>query len=152
MAGTSVLENPQGGSSAFLAGRSLFEIAWNRKTYLALGGVVGLVLGLLFYVQATPVYQSKAQMLVVKKRPDNVTGIDTRNLAIEDYVATHKTLIESPVIIERAIQIRHLGNLESLRDKEELTEFVKKNLTVVRNRGAGAATSNILDLAFRGTS
>src|SRR4051794_24505170 len=112
------MESQQEGSSAYLVGRGLLEIAWNRKSLVALGIVVGLVLGLLYYVQATPVYQSKAQVLVVKKRPDNITGMDTRHLAIEDYVATHQTLIKSPLIVERAIQKRNLAALESLAHKE----------------------------------
>src|ERR1043165_7001264 len=138
--------------SAFspLKTRSLLEIAWNRKSLIALGIIVGLTVGVLLYVQATPVYQSKAQVLVVKKRPDNVTGIDTRNLVIEDYVATHTTLIESRTIIDRAIHNGQLNVLHCFADRDELTEFIKKSLTVSRNRSAGA-TSNVLDLSFRWT-
>ena len=77
-----------------------------------------MVLGVLYYAQATPVYQSTAQVLVVKKRPDAVTGVDTRHLAIEDYVATHQVLIRSPLIIERAIQKHDLGACESFARRE----------------------------------
>jgi len=115
---------------------------------VGLGVVVGLILGLLYYAQTTPVYQSKAQILVVKKRPDTFTGIDTRQLAIEDYVATHKTLIESPTIIEGAIQRRNLASLECFAGKEELTELIQKSLIVTRNRSAGT-NNNVLDLSFR---
>jgi hypothetical protein len=71
------------------AGRGFFAAAWRHKALVALGVATGLLGAGFFYAQATPVYQSKAQVLVVKKRPDDVTGIDTRNLAIEDYVAAH---------------------------------------------------------------
>ena len=149
---------PRGSSSAPLKGRSMLEVAWCRKSLIGLATVFGLGLGVLFYTQATPQYQSKAQILIVKKRPDSFTGIDTRNLAIEDYVGTHKTLIESPTIINGAIQKRNLAKLECFTDKEDLTELIQKSLTVRRNLTGNAAGANspnnnhVLDLAFRTTN
>jgi capsular exopolysaccharide synthesis family protein len=144
------LESATAEPAAIQAGHGILEIVWERKSYFALGVVVALVIGLLYYVQATPVYQSRAQVLVVKKHPDNVTGMDTRHLVIEDYVATHQMLIKSPVIIEQAIQKRNLGALESFAGKDDLVETILKALTVARNKATGA-TSNILDLSFRAT-
>ena len=145
-----VTEVTERSNAALLMGRSLLEIAWNRKSLIALGVGVGLIVGLLYYAQTTPVYQSKAQILVVKKRPDTFTGIDTRNLSIEDFVATHKTLIESPTIIDGAIQRRNLASLECFAGKEELTELIQRSLIVTRNRSSGT-NNNVLDLSFRTT-
>jgi polysaccharide biosynthesis transport protein len=139
------------GSWTMGTGRSLSEIAWTRKSLIFLGVVVGSIIGLIYYVRTTPVYQTKAQLLVVKKRPDTFTGIDTRNLSIEDFVATHKTLIESPTIIEGAIQRRQLATLESLVGAEDLTELIQKSLVVARNRSSGT-NNNVLDLSFRSTN
>src|SRR5262249_11947942 len=87
----------------------LFQIAWQRKSLLTLGVAVGLIVGGLYYAQHAPVYQSTSQVLVVKKRPDAVTGVNTQNLlSFEDYLATHQVLIKSPVIVERAVQKRNL--------------------------------------------
>ncbi len=138
-------------SSAPVTRGGILEIAWLRKSRIGLGVVVGLVLGLIFYALATPVYQSRAQILVVKKRPDSFTGIDTRNLSIEDFVATHKTLIESPTIIEGAIQRRNLASLECFDGKDDLIELIQKSLNVTRNRSAGT-NNNVLDLSFRATN
>jgi succinoglycan biosynthesis transport protein ExoP len=149
---TTTTEQSEGSNSAVLVGRGLLEVAWNRKSLFALGIVVGLLVGLFYFLLEKPIYQSKAQVLVVKKRPDNVTGIDTRQLAIEDYVATHQTLIKSPLIVERAVQKRDLAALESLRDKEELTDEILRSLSVTRNRSAGVNASNVLDLSYRGTN
>jgi succinoglycan biosynthesis transport protein ExoP len=129
--------------------RGLLQIAWQRNPLVALGIAVGLVLAALYYAQTTPLYQSKAQVLVVKKRLE-LSGVDTKNLAMEDYVATHQTLLRSPIIIEKAIQKRNLAALESVQGQEDLTEFLIKALTVSRNRTAGINSSNVLDLAFRG--
>jgi polysaccharide biosynthesis transport protein len=146
---TTMMSEPSG-SAGLLTRRTLLEMVWRRKGLIGLGIVVGLVLGLVFYTQVTPLYQSRGQILVVKKRPDSFTGIDTRNLSIEDYVATHKTLLESPTIIEGAIERRKLASLASLDGKEDLSEFMQKSLIVTRNRTAGT-NNNVLDLSFRAT-
>ena len=147
---TMTMEPAAGNATSLLIGRSLLEIAWKRKAFIGLGVLVGLILGILFFTQARPVYQSKAQVLVVKKRPDNVTGMDTRNLAIEDYVATHQTLLKSPLIVERAVKKKNLGALECFAGEEDVTETILLSLTVARTRAAGPTASNVLDLAFRG--
>src|SRR5438045_2767317 len=41
-----------------------------RWPWLALGLAAGLVLGLLYHMQRPPVYQSSAQLLVIKNRPE----------------------------------------------------------------------------------
>src|SRR4051812_23079690 len=88
---TTNVDKPHSASPALAMRRNVLEIGWRRKSLVGLGVVVGIVVGMLFYIQTTPEFQSKAQVLIVKKRPDTVTGLDTRNLAIEDFVATHKT-------------------------------------------------------------
>src|ERR1700733_12665224 len=84
--------------------RSPLEIAWNRKSWIVLAVVASLALGLVYYARLTPLYESKAQIHIVKKRPDSLTGIDSRS---DDYTTTHKTL-ESRAIIEGAIKRRNL--------------------------------------------
>ena len=149
---TTTTNEPSSDSAAPRAGAAaILEIAWSRKSLIALGVVIGLVLGLVFYAQATPLYQAKAQILVVKKRPDSITGIDTRNLAIEDFVATYKTLIESPSIIEGAIQRSNLASLECFDGQDDLIEAIQRSLVVTRNRSAGT-NNNVLDLAVRTTN
>jgi capsular exopolysaccharide synthesis family protein len=133
------------------AGRGLLEIAWRRKALLALGIALGLIVGAFVFARTTPVYQSKAQVMVVKKRPDNVTGIDTRNLAIEDYVASHQALLKSPLIAERAVHQRDLHSLECLAGQADPAEAVLRALNVSRTKVNGVTTNNILELSFRGT-
>src|SRR5262249_15130261 len=62
----------------------LLQITWRHKYLLFFGGVVGLLLGALYYTMIPPTYRSTAQVLVVKKRPDEAVGATTRNVAIED--------------------------------------------------------------------
>ncbi len=131
------------------AGLGLVEIAWQRKQLVALGIVVALVIAVVYFSQARRIYESTAQVLIVKKRPDSVTGLDTRHLAIEDYVSTHQALIRSPLIVDGAIRKRNLQDLKCFADEtENLTEVVIKALSVSRNRSTGT-NNNVLVLSYR---
>jgi capsular exopolysaccharide synthesis family protein len=144
-------------------GRALLraaQVAWQRRSLLLLGIGVGLLFGVLYYVVTSPTYRSTAQVLVVKKRPDEITGKDTRNLAIEDYVATQQILVSSPLIIERAIEKHSLGSLPTFRNWEQkyaergetLPELIRKWMSVTRGRGATGYNNAVLDLSFRGNT
>jgi polysaccharide biosynthesis transport protein len=141
---SAVAESPSGAAS-----QHLLQVGWRHKSLVALGVVVGLTLGILYYSQRPPVYQSAAQVLVVKKRPD-AAGVVGQPIPVEDYVATHQVLIKSPLIIERAIQKRSLGSIRSIAATgDDTTEAIIKALTVTRNK-TSTGNSNVLELSFRG--
>ena len=52
----------------------LWGLMWRRKSLIGLGMVVGLVMGSLYYARTTPIYESAAEILVIQKRPEAVTG------------------------------------------------------------------------------
>jgi uncharacterized protein involved in exopolysaccharide biosynthesis len=110
-----------------------------------------LGLGAIVYSLLPRVYQSTAQVLVVKKRPDAVTGVDTRPLATEDYVATQQELMKSSVVIEQAIQDHGLASLETFgqHPRKKLTEVIRRALVISRSKGP-AGQNNVLNLSFRG--
>src|SRR5947209_2889271 len=79
----------------------LLAIGWKQKWLVILGVVSALALGALFYAQEPPVYRSSAQVMVIKKHPDDfhLPGLDFQRVAFEaDYVASHIILIRSPLI------------------------------------------------------
>ena len=78
------------------------EVVSRHKGLLLLGAVVGLAMGALYYVMSRPIYQSSFQVMVVKKKGDDLVG-SGRYQESEDYVATHQDLIRSHVIIVRAL-------------------------------------------------
>src|SRR5438132_3399150 len=89
-------------------GPTLMQIAWQRKSLVILGVMIGLVLGLLYYAQKQPIYQSAAQILVVKKTPADALSLghgDSRMTYLEDYMSTQQVLIRSPEIISRATRM-----------------------------------------------
>jgi capsular exopolysaccharide synthesis family protein len=131
---------------------SLLQTAWRRKSLVLLGLVGGLVLGTLFYAQATPTYQSTAQVLIIKKvgNPSGGTA-DPRLSYYEDYLATHSVLIRSQLMVRRAVasdkhNLRALKTFQGLGDP---TGAIMGSLAVVRDNSQGTAT-NILNLTCRG--
>ena len=62
-----------------------FRLAWRHAWLVALGVVVGGVLGALYYARATPIYQSNALLLVVKKTPDALSKLRLPNSSVLTY-------------------------------------------------------------------
>jgi capsular exopolysaccharide synthesis family protein len=126
-----------------------------RWPWLALGLVAGLVLGLLYHMQRPPVYQSTAQLLVIKNRPDlaSTTGSDTRVQFVEDYVATQVLYLKSEHILELAA--KRLDNHKPFQvapptGEAERIAFLALRFAVVREKEPGSNTfSNIVQLTFR---
>ncbi|MCI0461138.1 MAG: Wzz/FepE/Etk N-terminal domain-containing protein, partial [Gemmataceae bacterium] len=129
--------------------RGLLRIAWERRLAVAVGALAGALVALAYYLLSTPLYTSSAQILVVRKHPDAVTGGD-RLAASEDYVATHQALLKSPLVIERAIKEGRLAGLQSLADARDPTEAILQKLSITRSRDPSGNSNNVLTLAFRG--
>ena len=129
----------------------LAALLWRRKGLLTFGLVAGLILGGIYYARSEPVYQSKAQLLVVKKRPELLpgAGLDNRYLTMslaDDYLTTHIVIMRSPLIVSRALQRRGLTQLPSLRNHPDPAGFLSNGLRVTRDtKETGGSASNILD-------
>jgi capsular exopolysaccharide synthesis family protein len=141
--------------AAIRSGPSLLQIAWQRKSLVILGVMVGVILGFLYYAQKQPVYQSMTQLLVVKKTPMDSLSLSQTDRGVaymEDYMGTQQVLIRSPEIVTRAVKQPSLQDLQSYPEKgDELAYIIRDSLTVVRDSKEGAGTqNNILTLSFRG--
>lgn len=136
---------------------TLMQIAWQRKSLVILGIMIGLVLGLLYYAQKQPIYQSISQMLVVKKTPNDslqLSNQESRIAYMEDYMSTQSVLVRSPAIIDRAIKKPNMQDLKSFADErpENVVYAIRDSLQVLKdNRDSQTgAMNNILTLSFRG--
>jgi succinoglycan biosynthesis transport protein ExoP len=132
--------------------RNPLQVAWQRKPLVALGVIVGVVVAALFASQRAPVYQSSAQVLVVKKHADSalqVPGGDPRTDFYEDYVSTHLALIRSQVVIERAVAKHDLGALPSFAGRGNPTGAIMGSLTATRDTKESGA-NNIINLSYKG--
>jgi polysaccharide biosynthesis transport protein len=139
----------EGGYSPAVA--SPLQVAWRRKSLVLLGLVTSLGLGTLYYVKAAPIYSSAAQVLVVKKQPDAVpvSTVDGRMAVMEDYLATHTTLIRSPEIVKRAAKFLPPEGLKSASARQDPAAAIGQALTVTRDMKENNNPTNILILTGR---
>jgi capsular exopolysaccharide synthesis family protein len=138
-------------------GLSVLQIMWQRKSLVVLGIMLGLVLGLLYYAQKQPVYQSLAQILIVKKSAAEQmewggNSRDSRMMVMEDYIATQQHIVKSSLILGAALKLPKVKDLKTFGSDSEFDRLfdLGEKLTVTRDTRDGATTSNILNLGFKG--
>lgn len=131
--------------------RGLIEILWQRRLLIVLGLALGLALGGVYHLTATPAYSSSAQLLVLKKRTDTGLAADATASEADEFLSSQLAVLRSPVLISRAIEKGNLCPLESFAgEKDDLTEAIGKRLTVSRNREPGGGSNSVFTLSFKG--
>lgn len=125
-----------------------------HKSLVALGVVIATVLAAISYARTTPIYQSSTNVLIVNKRAEAVSGNSMQSY-FNDYMSTHKALIVSPVVVDRAIVD---GNLTSLKTFSQMKSYAGLTGTIIGQLSVSTGSSelgqgadNILTLSFQGT-
>ncbi len=131
------------------------RLVWRRKYWIASSLVVGLAVGGLFYLKCPRAYESGAEVLVLKRRPEVVVDQSRNTGPIEDNAATHRILMQSPTVVERAIREGKLDKLQCFaNEKGDLTEALGKAISVssVLKEGTGDmnTVNSVLRISFRG--
>ena len=134
----------------------LLELVWRRRRLISAACAVGILIGLIYYIQATRSYESSADVLLVHKRPEVVTGDLRYESGFEDYVATHLALIVSPMIVNRAIETSDLGSLKTFEwvDPEEYDlakAIIDQLIASGGGRDLGDNADSIMTLSFVGS-
>jgi capsular exopolysaccharide synthesis family protein len=128
-----------------------------RKWVVVLIAGIGAGLGYLWYNKSAPVYRSVAQVEVSFKE----TRMPTRDEQIRngesvvssDLLATATVVVQSPVIIEKAVKQHNLSSLRSFAsaDIQGVIGAVKSGLLVTRGGDSlNTETANVLNISFRG--
>jgi len=138
-------------------GLSVLQIMWQRKSLVILGIMLGLVLGLLYYAQKQPIYQSQAQVLIVKKAgetpPELGSGAsgNSRMVVMEDYISTQLSVVKSSLIIGSALKMPKVKDLKTFTSEAESDRIyeIGQMLSVLRDNRESNAT-NIVNLTFKG--
>ncbi len=126
-----------------------------RWPWLLLGLLLGLIVGTLYHVQRRPVYQSTAQLMVLKNRPELVAGGagDVRVQFVEDYVAGQVILLRSERILKRAAEKhlpRHNFEMPPPESVPQRVGFLASNFQITREKEPGSNVgSNVLALSFK---
>ncbi|MBC8876844.1 MAG: polysaccharide biosynthesis tyrosine autokinase [Planctomycetes bacterium] len=124
------------------SGWAFLGFAWRRKWLIAFAIVVALALGYLHFLKQPAMYQSSAQMLIVKQRGSvPISGVTLQT----SYDSSHETLLRSPVIISKAVEKHDLGSLPSMRGSGDPTPRVIAGLGV---SGTVSDTGDIVDFTF----
>ncbi len=128
---------------------SVWQIIRRRKGLIALGVMSGLALGAAYYLLSTPVFQANAQLLMLHKRLHAATG-ELLSVPSPDDISTQQALIQSPLVVERAIKKRGLREYRSLAsERHELTDAVIRRLSVTGSRDPGGRAGQMLTVSFR---
>src|SRR5262245_17600454 len=101
---------------------NIYRIAWQRKSLLILGLLLGVVGGLLYYSQKDPAYQSSALVSITRKLPPVFNqGNERRDIFnnSDDYVATFATLLRTPTILKTVADDPDVRKLESFAGKNK---------------------------------
>ena len=97
----------------------ILAIVRRRLWLIVFGMAVGVGLGVLYYFKATPMYESKVQILVMPK-DSNLPSQSTKGgsdfqqrSADDDILATHIQLFQSPRVVRQAFDKNNLQSLPS---------------------------------------
>src|SRR5437879_6330299 len=129
----------------------ILSVGWRRKWLVLTCLASGLALGAGLSMVLPRVYQSAAQIAVVKKRPDAVTGVDTRPMGAEEYLAPPQEVLKSSMIIDTAIRSKRLAALPIFAEEEDPTEPIRKALIITTGK-ALPGQAVVYKLAYRGPS
>lgn len=146
---------PSSSVAAEAAPPNLALAVLRRWPWLVLGLGVGLVLGFLYHLQRPPVYQSSAELMVVKNRPEMLTtGPDARVQYLEDYVAPQVILLGSESILkiaaEKRLDEQKPFQVPPPEPTAERIDFLRRHFQVTREKEPGSnVPSNVLLLTFK---
>jgi capsular exopolysaccharide synthesis family protein len=137
------------------------EILRRRWKLLTCGLLVGWALGAAYYATATVKYESKAQILVMRKDPrmtstrgDN--SDHTEASVTEDLLSTHMQILQSPEIVGTALKEGKFDELpsivEALGKDETPTDFIINRLDVTRGGTGQSRLAHVLNISLRHTN
>lgn len=136
-----------GADEAVFKNVNYLQLLLNYRWWLAVGGVCGVLLGVLWYVRSGPEYEATAQVLVSLKDSVPVPE-EQRALGNFGERSEHIALILSPLIINRAVEIGHLDQLPVFQGSKDITEDILEDLKAKRSSGQDRSYSNVLTITY----
>lgn len=142
----------------------IFGILRRRKWLIAFGTLLGLGLAVLYYFQATRVYEAAVEILVMQKDTNLPTrAVDETDTPPQDeLLATHMRIFVSPRVLRQAIEKGRLERLptfvEARREVEEQggqfnpVAYIAEEINVSRGGEGQAKDARVLRATFRNTS
>ncbi len=140
-----------------------------RWPAIALSLVLCFALAVFYFLIATPKYESIATVMIAPKNAAvSASGSsfqDRSNAFTEDVLATHMMVLQSPRIVQTALETNGDDSIEgdglwllpslvnAVADEEDMTvdQYVLENLYVTRGGEGQARDASVLQVAFRHT-
>ena len=129
------------------AGVDIWGILARRKWLVILGMILGSGLGYIYLLQADPVYESVAQVLIEEKQAPSLplAGFDTE-LVVASEEAKHAVVIRSPRILSQAFKDYSLEKLPTfLEDPQPLVSLSEQLDVEIVEEG-----THVLNVSYRG--
>jgi capsular exopolysaccharide synthesis family protein len=131
------------------SGWAFLGFVWRRLWLILLAVVVALGLGYLKFLKEPAVFQSSAQMLIVKQRASvPIPGMQPE----ARYDSTHEILLRSPVIINQAVKKHDLGMLPTLRASGNPAGRIIGGLTVAGSAGGSGDSGDVIRFTYSSAS
>ena len=116
------------------------------RLFLFLAGLVGLALGIGAYLLLGPAYMATTRVLVERQvstlQDENETrAFGTRGVDVD--------LIESDLIVNRAVELGDLDKLPSLSEATDPSEAILSGMQVKRSSGDDRSFSNVIDIHYQ---
>ncbi|MCA9248456.1 MAG: hypothetical protein KDA42_15120, partial [Planctomycetales bacterium] len=120
---------------------------------IALFTLLGILGGFAYWKISPPIYRSTANVLVVPRKPYNLSDADTRYAYELDDLSMHDAMIKSPMFVKQTIRQAKLDDLPSLWLTQDTTAEVVANLSVKRERDESRRSPNsVIGIAYQGTN
>lgn len=138
-------------------GLNVMTVVARRWPLLLVGLAVGVLIGVLSHLTSTPLYQSRAELLVVRKAYGVGSGDKGgQERVIDDYVGAQLTIIKSEKVRRAAAkELRKLPLSPKTplpEDDGAVAEMIRSGLTVLRDKDStlpGTVGNGIVILTFR---
>lgn len=128
---------------------SQFAFPWRRKGLISLCVAIGIVLGLLYYFQKSPVYESTAQILIMEE--SSQLPVESLEVSMSSD-EIHKMLIQSDEVIANAVKSGDLAKLPSLAEATSPERAIVRALSVDPVAASATTGKVLIDLAYQSTS
>lgn len=131
-------------------GVDLTRVLWGHKFLLLVIVAIAVGLGYLYYERATRVYQSSADILLIKKNVELPVSTPDQQFNYEDQLSTHAILIRSPLIVEKAVTDHDLASLPSLSASANPVAVIIGGLKAERGGTREMPDPNVFTLSYKG--
>ncbi|MDB5348570.1 MAG: hypothetical protein JWP89_6947 [Schlesneria sp.] len=141
--------------------RKLVQIMRKRWAIIAVAVAAGATFAVVFQLVCPRKYESKSQLLVMRKDPRLAargveSGSDSELKVTEDLLATHMQLLQSRSMVDGALKDNELSDLpsivEHLGERQKPCDYVIDNMTVSRGGFGQARSAHVLNVALKSPS